>query len=794
MKYLAITLVLIPILSSSVLAQKEDVLSIKNDTIKVNYLNDLAYKGYRKDVEQSEIYLRQSIQLADSLSFEAGRAKALRIKGICFSFKSKFDSALHCYNLAIKINRANNNESQIALCYNNIGNVYRKQSNYVQATIFIKKALEINTSKNNKAKICMNLNNIGLIYMKQSLYTEALDYYFKSLKISEELGDKKKESIALNNIGLINWKENNFDEAIKYYNLSLNISKNIPDEKSISSALNNLGLIYYNINKYDTAITYFENSLKIKKRLLDKRGTSMCLNNIGLCLYRTNKYENSLEHFSQSLAIKNDIGDKQGQAVTYLYFGKIYNRINNIGKASLYLDKSLEISTQLNLVEEQRDINKELANLYSKGNNYKLAYKHQLIFKQLSDSILNKSNIIEITNLENQYSHSKQLDSIFFKQEISDTKHVQNTNEAKFSKNIFLTAFLLTSLIIIIVFVVLVKYKKINRLLKSQKLKIETQNKTQESQITEINELSTFKDNITHMLVHDLKTPLNSIINQTSTLSAIEKNELVNFSSNEMLTLISNILDVKKYQETKVNLIKTKFDILPIWSTVKKNFNYSVNKKNIKIINSVDKKIMLFADEELITRVLTNLLSNAFKYSNNNGEIELMYETVNLNTVKFTIKDNGLGISSEDLPRLFGKYEQATRSKVKYSTGLGLTFCKFAIELHKGEIGIDSELNKGTAVWFTLPNVEIAEQEEIKEMENNEISLTTLEKNQLSKYKEQLNQTNIHQISALRKIISEIKNNTTVSKKWISNLNSSILYCNQEEYNKIINLIDNEGI
>jgi signal transduction histidine kinase len=107
---------------------------------------------------------------------------------------------------------------------------------------------------------------------------------------------------------------------------------------------------------------------------------------------------------------------------------------------------------------------------------------------------------------------------------------------------------------------------------------------------------------------------------------------------------------------------------------------------------------------ELVNRVLYNLVGNALKFTPNDGWVRCGI-SFNSETICFSIADNGYGIPAEHRHKVFEKYGQAgTRSdQRKYSTGLGLAFCKMAVEAHGGRIGLESEVDKGSTFWFSLP-------------------------------------------------------------------------------------------
>jgi two-component system sensor histidine kinase/response regulator len=114
--------------------------------------------------------------------------------------------------------------------------------------------------------------------------------------------------------------------------------------------------------------------------------------------------------------------------------------------------------------------------------------------------------------------------------------------------------------------------------------------------------------------------------------------------------------------------------------------------------------VTVVADRELVLRVVQNLLGNALKFTPSDGWIRLGIEP-DENRVCVRVRDNGPGIPAEYRERIFEKFGQveARANGQKHSTGLGLTFCKLAVEAHGGSIGVESEIGKGSTFWFMLP-------------------------------------------------------------------------------------------
>jgi signal transduction histidine kinase len=114
--------------------------------------------------------------------------------------------------------------------------------------------------------------------------------------------------------------------------------------------------------------------------------------------------------------------------------------------------------------------------------------------------------------------------------------------------------------------------------------------------------------------------------------------------------------------------------------------------------------VTVVADKDLILRVIQNLLGNALKFTSSDGWIHLDIQPDG-NRVCVKVRDNGPGIPVEYQERIFEKFGQveARAHRQKFSTGLGLTFCKLAVEAHGGSIGVESEIGKGSTFWFVLP-------------------------------------------------------------------------------------------
>jgi signal transduction histidine kinase len=218
----------------------------------------------------------------------------------------------------------------------------------------------------------------------------------------------------------------------------------------------------------------------------------------------------------------------------------------------------------------------------------------------------------------------------------------------------------------------------------------------------ELNELLHLKDWMLNVIVHDIKNPINRIISASKT-KVIQRDEVVQ-PSEQILSIIENILDICKMEDSKISLKLLDWDIDSLIQSAFRQVKYLLNTKNISFVKRVPVNSIIKVDGELFIRALVNMLSNSIKFSELNSFIEV--NVINKEKrLRIEVTDYGVGIDVRNIEKVFEKYYQvdARNLGATHSTGIGLTFCKFVIEAHGGTIGIDSILNSGTTVWFELP-------------------------------------------------------------------------------------------
>lgn len=220
------------------------------------------------------------------------------------------------------------------------------------------------------------------------------------------------------------------------------------------------------------------------------------------------------------------------------------------------------------------------------------------------------------------------------------------------------------------------------------------------------------QDALTHMIVHDMRTPLTSVITGLQTVQVVGPDpvltpELVGNAlsgADRLLRMVNDLLDINKMEAGALSLDITDVSLADVLSTASAMIDALIAEKSLEVSQELDGAPTARGDAEMLRRVLINLMGNAIKFSPDGACITVGH-TVSDGMVRVTVIDAGPGIPAEHLERVFEKFHQVKPKGGNGgpSTGLGLTFCRMAVEAMGGAIGVTSELGQGSCFWFTVP-------------------------------------------------------------------------------------------
>ncbi len=251
----------------------------------------------------------------------------------------------------------------------------------------------------------------------------------------------------------------------------------------------------------------------------------------------------------------------------------------------------------------------------------------------------------------------------------------------------------------------LVYLKLVDKAMLRKKVKISEQKYLREKEVGEL------KDKFLSVVSHELRTPLTSI---KLYLGLLDKNKfgkinkkqkdaiaVVKKESNRLTNLINDVLDLSKMESGKARLSISNFRLREIVTPIQES---EAQAKKIRLMNAIPPHMEVNADQDKIRQVIINLLSNAMKYTPAGGKITIS-ASENSSSWSIRVSDTGLGMEKEELNKIFDKFYQVEHhmTRSKGGTGLGLSIVKEIVDMHKGSIGVESEVGKGTTFIISVP-------------------------------------------------------------------------------------------
>lgn len=224
-----------------------------------------------------------------------------------------------------------------------------------------------------------------------------------------------------------------------------------------------------------------------------------------------------------------------------------------------------------------------------------------------------------------------------------------------------------------------------------------------------------FKQSIYGMISHDMRTPLSSVRLSLEILQMTEKGlaeksrarlKVIDSEVQRVIRIANTFLDLERMEEGKVILV---FDWCEVEKLIEQAGNACFSLLSVKKITlnvDITDADLVNCDEDRIVQVLINLLSNAAKFSPDNGSVSVRVRMSSNGTVRFEIEDQGPGIPRSEIPKMFKRFSQLAQedNTKKAGTGLGLYICKMLVEAHRGEIGVEAGSSSGACFWFEIPH------------------------------------------------------------------------------------------
>ncbi|QIA06610.1 tetratricopeptide repeat-containing sensor histidine kinase [Draconibacterium halophilum] len=598
-----------------------------------------------------------------------------------------------------------------------ISYVYDQLGDWLPAISNLEQAIDIFTATNDSLSLIGCYLNLGVLYSYGKDQVQALKYIIKAKNICEETNENYALSEAYGNIASYYEYLKEYRNSLRYYEKALEVDKATENIGNQSLSHTSLGNNYLKLNRHEEALFHLNEARKLLPQVIDKqREIEVILGFINYYL-ETGDLEEA-ETYSNKITDYTDQNEFTKLAVEINYVnGKYHLKKKDFRTAIIYYDKAIALSRKLEKYDYLSDYFNEKAEAYAGLGQYEKAYEMISKAKEAFE-VLKPDEIVEaLGNFEADETSRAERNKIILEQQLATAK--TESDQFKFRVK---AAFAIIALLIILValsfFLILRKkhtdelkanYNTINR----QKLLLEENLVKLAEDEKNLKKLNATKDKFFSIIAHDLKNPFNVLIG----ISDLLRNEKEAQNSNDFGVLIDgmyqaatsgyklleNLLEWSRTQTGTIKFEPQSFFIHKVFET-NKELTLEVAKAKGVTIEVSEKKAMVYADYDMVNFIVRNLLNNAIKFSNKNGNIEL-FAKKDGEMLLVTVKDDGIGMTPEMIENLF-KIENSVQREgtaKEKGTGLGLILCQEFVKINGGNIWVDSEKDKGSSFQFSLP-------------------------------------------------------------------------------------------
>ncbi len=519
----------------------------------------------------------------------------------------------------------------------------------------------------------------------------SLEASLKVIDIARDLNDEVSMLFGQVHLGLAFLLQNRMREAIAVFNRYLFLAKELKDSSSISRAYLDLSISYDALFAFDSARLYVDSCISIAMTIEDNYYLAMGYDRKGYINSSEKQYDSAIINHSKSLSIIDENNNWE-RCFAYAGLAKAYSGISDFKNSISFGQKSLELGKQMKAKWEIRNATEIISEAYANAGDYENAYMYHKLYKACHDSIFTEENERRINDIQLRQAQTER-----------DALKLENQLQTQIlgQKNVQLILLALIALIMVVLLIVLYITIK-NRRKYTEELAL---------QRDKLGEINNTKNRILSILAHDMRSPINSILQLIYLLKNEDKSEF-DFNSitdeiHKRTTIISNTLDnLLEWSLSQFQRNVAKIEPVNVTEVMEEQIDFcsfNAGQKGIHLIHNREHAEAVMVQLEHLRIILRNLISNAIKYSFEGSNIYLEYGK-DEDILSIRVIDHGLGMSETTLNGLFASKVNSTRgTKDEFGTGLGLFISRDYAEMNGGTLTANSQLGKGTTFTLTLP-------------------------------------------------------------------------------------------
>jgi len=695
----------------------------------------------------------EALELSLKLDSRSSIASSNQLIGKAYYRLKIYDKAEQNQKISFQIFKSLNDSAKMAALYDNLGDTYEKSGRIDSAILIFEKALMLFKAVDDRKNEALSNSSLGMLFWRKGQNSEALKYHYRAYEIRKELNIQSSIAMSANNIGVVHWRLGNYQKALEHYTESLSIRERIGDSTGIVVTSNNIGYIYLKLNHFDKAQSGFEKSLKASKELGYTFGVAYSNHLLSILYLQRKEFQKSIqasleaithyheayelnsvaysmiylgeayaglgnfskakEIFYAALDTARKANDKFSLATTYYSFAKINYEQEDLTTARKNLDNALEIAYQENFIDLIIDGSFLYSRIMKKVGEHAKALEYYENYMQALNNLRLEQLSTNVSEWELKYQENKRESELYKLREDNKLK------EAEIEKEKIFRNWLAVTLLIMVLFVLgLLRYYYFKRKVSSQLLLQKDELERLNQKLSQINisleEDVRMKDRLFSVIAHDLKGPFNSLLNYSeilisetdslTTQQISDYSRIVYKASKVLLEVTENLLHWSRLQVKKLAVRKETVDLYELISSVIDFESQYAKSKNIAILIISDQIVHFKSDREMLHTILRNLISNSIKFSHPNSKVTIKLSKYD-RLVEISIQDNGVGIASERLNRIFSvdDMESTLGTNNEKGTGIGLVICKEFVEALSGTIKAASEVGVGSTFTISFP-------------------------------------------------------------------------------------------
>lgn len=553
------------------------------------------------------------------------------------------------------------------------------------------------------------------IYHQNGYDKKALATYYKSKLIFQTLKDTLNIAIVNKEIATSLYASGQSGEAIRLYNESLMVFIQLNDQRQIANIKNSIGLVQLDQRQYAIAEASFREALNLSVRIRHQYGEKKAYYNLGLLEEKLTNFTKAEAYYLKSLAIDKLLNDKFGAALNQLQLASIHQQQ---GRSDVSITDAKEAYGRAYVVSAynlMKDASARVIGVYRQKNDILRASEWQ-------DSLVNVLNM----QIANEKEYALNFIEVIKNQNAKNTNAEKDLEKQKQVQKEQLLIITVGTFILIIVAVLavlaLVNYqrqrffgkelKQKNEIIEKNSASLDQLNKEISHQNLLLEEDNKTKNKLLSIISHDLRTPL---VNTKGVLNLVnqgmvppeEADRLLQLLETQYLgttSLLDNLLFWIKGQMDGKEDDKVKVGLHQLIKVLEEEHRMPLMKKKITLRNLVDRDLAIITEKEMIRIVCRNLISNAIKFTNENGTIDVSSRVGDDHCLYLAVKDNGIGMSKEAIEKVNAKqYYNTTGTSYEKGSGFGLMLCRDLISKAGGELIVESEPGKGSTFTIRMP-------------------------------------------------------------------------------------------